>query len=134
MGLLDSVLAGIFGGGGNSALGGVLGQILGGGSQGGPGTPAGGMTSGGGLGELLGQLRQAGLGSQVDSWISGGQNQSVSPQQLHNAFGEQQVNSWAGQAGMQPHDFLSQLSQHLPNAVDGVTPDGRLPDEGTASV
>jgi uncharacterized protein YidB (DUF937 family) len=40
----------------------------------------------------------------------------------------------AGQAGMEPGDFLSQLSQHLPNAVNGMTPDGRLPDEGTVSV
>ena len=31
---------------------------------------------------------------------------------------------------MQPHDFLSQLSQHLPNAINGMTPNGRLPDEG----
>ena len=30
---------------------------------------------------------------------------------------------------MAPHDFLSQLSQHLPNAVNGLTPNGRLPDE-----
>lgn len=137
MGILDSVLGSILGGGASSPLGNVLGQLLGGGTQGGSasGNMAGGnMTGGGGLGGLLGQLQQAGLGSQVESWIGHGDNQPVSPQQLNNAFGEQQVNSWAGQAGMQPHDFLSQLSQHLPNAVNGMTPDGRLPDEGTASV
>jgi uncharacterized protein YidB (DUF937 family) len=126
MGLLDSILSSVLGGGANSPMGGVLGQILGGGS--------GGVGGGGGLGGLLGQLRQSGLGSQVDSWVGPGQNQPVSPQQLNHAFGDQQVNSWAGQAGMQPHDFLSRLTQHLPNAVDQMTPDGRLPDEGTVSV
>ena len=35
---------------------------------------------------------------------------------------------------MQPHDFLSQLSQHLPQAVNGMTPNGSLPNEGTMSV
>jgi uncharacterized protein YidB (DUF937 family) len=40
----------------------------------------------------------------------------------------------ASQAGMQPEGFLQQLSQHLPNAVDGMTPNGRLPDEGVMSV
>ena len=144
MGLLDSVLGSVLGGGGSSPLGGVLGQMLGGGGQGGllgglagGGMPAGATGSsgmGGGLGGLLGQLRQAGLGSHVDSWTSSGQNQSVSPQELHSAFGEQQVNSWANQAGMHPNDFLSQLSQHLPHAVDQMTPTGQLPNEGTVSV
>jgi len=36
--------------------------------------------------------------------------------------------------GIAPNDFLSQLSQHLPNAVNGITPNGRLPDEGEISV
>jgi uncharacterized protein YidB (DUF937 family) len=49
-------------------------------------------------------------------------------------FGENQVQSMASQADMQPQDFLSQLSQHLPNAVNGMTPNGRLPNEGTVSV
>src|SRR3954452_12398054 len=101
-------------------MGNVLGNLLSGGNQ-------GGMSGASrGLGGLLGQLRQSGLGPQVDSWVSQGQNQPVSPHQLGNAF-DQQVNSWASQAGMQPHDFLSQLSQHLPRAVDAMTPDGQLP-------
>jgi len=140
MGLLDTVLGSVLGGSGSSPLGGVLGQMLGGGGQGGMlggmtggGVPGGGM-GGGGLGGLLGQLRKSGLGSHVDSWTGSGQNHSVSPQELHNAFGEQQVSSWANQAGMHPSDFLAQLSQHLPNAVDQMTPTGQLPDEGTVSV
>jgi uncharacterized protein YidB (DUF937 family) len=36
---------------------------------------------------------------------------------------------------MPENDFLSQLSQHLPSAVDGMTPQGRLPDDNdTVSV
>jgi uncharacterized protein YidB (DUF937 family) len=126
MGILDTVLGSVLGSGANSPFGSVLGQILGGGGQ--------GAGSTGGLGGLLGQLRQAGLGSHVDSWVSPGGNAPVSPAQLNDAFGERQVNSWAGQAGMQSDDFLSRLSQHLPSAVDRLTPDGRVPDEGTASV
>ena len=40
----------------------------------------------------------------------------------------------ADQAGMDQSSLLSQLAQHLPKAVDGMTPNGRLPDEGTVSV
>jgi uncharacterized protein YidB (DUF937 family) len=44
------------------------------------------------------------------------------------------VQTMSRQSGMAPHDFLSQLSQHLPRVVDSMTPNGRLPDEGTISV
>jgi len=49
-------------------------------------------------------------------------------------FGEDQVQTMSRQSGMAPHDFLSQLSQHLPRVVDSMTPNDRLPDEGTISV
>jgi uncharacterized protein YidB (DUF937 family) len=89
---------------------------------------------GDGLGGLVSQFEQAGLGHIAQSWVGNGPNQPVSPPQLQRVFGQNQVESMASQAGMQPTDFLSQLSQHLPNAVNGMTPNGRLPDEGTMSV
>ncbi len=132
MGLLDSVIGGLMGGGagGSSPMGGVLSGLLGGGGQ------AGGMAQGmgGGLGGLVSQFQQGGLGHIAESWVGNGPNQPVSPEQLHGVLGADQVQSMASQAGMQPHDFLSQLSQHLPEAVHGMTPNGRLPDEGTMSV
>ena len=136
MGLLDTVLGSLMGGAGGNAspMGSVLSGLLGGGQQqGGMGMAQGGGM-GGGLGGLISQFEQAGLGHVAQSWVGNGPNQSVSPQQLQSVFGEQQVQGMASQAGMQPSDFLSQLSQHLPNAVHGMTPNGRLPDEGTMSV
>jgi uncharacterized protein YidB (DUF937 family) len=44
------------------------------------------------------------------------------------------VQTMSRQSGMAPHDFLSQLSQHLLRVVDSMTPNGRLPNEGTISV
>ena len=92
----------------------------------------GGM--GGGLGGLVSQFENAGLGHIAQSWVGNGPNHPVSPDQLQNVFGQQQVQTMADQAGMPRGDFLSQLSQHLPAAVHGMTPDGRLPDEGSVSV
>ena len=138
MGILDSVIGSVLGGGAggsSSPMGGILSGLLGG-NQGG-GQQAGGMANqgtGSGLGGLLSKFEQAGLGNVAQSWVGNGQNQLVSPQQLSNVFGEKQVQGMASQAGMQPHDFLSQLSQHLPKAVDRMTPNGQLPDEGTMSV
>lgn len=140
MGLLDLVLGSLMSGGAgaSSPMGGVLGSLLGGGqSAGQPGAMgAGGVGAGmgGGLGGLMSQFQQGGLGHIAQSWVGNGPNQPVSPEQLHGVLGADQVQSMASQAGMQPNDFLSQLSQHLPEAVHGMTPNGRLPDEGTMSV
>ncbi|WP_158741995.1 YidB family protein [Acidisphaera sp. L21] len=142
MGILDGIVGSLLGGGGaSSPMQGVLMNLLGGNQQqqqGGyqePGLMGGGGGGlPGGLGGLVSTLEQAGLGSAVQSWIGNGANQPVSPQQLQTAFGDDQVQSMASQSGMAPQDFLSQLSQHLPNAVNAMTPNGRLPDEGTMSV
>ena len=108
------------------------GQGMGGQGMGGQGMGGQGMA--GGIGGLVSAFQQAGLGHIAESWVGNGANQPVSPGQLQNVFGQDQVQNMASQAGMQPNDFLSQLSQHLPNAVHGMTPNGQLPDEGTASV
>lgn len=135
MGLLDSILGSVTGGaGGASPLQGVLSSMLGGGQQNGMGMAGQGAGMAGGLGGLVAQFEQAGLGHVAQSWVGNGPNQSVSPQQLQSVFGESQVQGMASQAGMQPQDFLSQLSQHLPNVVHGMTPNGQLPDEGTVAV
>jgi uncharacterized protein YidB (DUF937 family) len=133
MGILDGILGGLLGGNSNaSPLQSILGSMLGGGGaqaqQGGLGGMLGGA-GGGGLGGLLGQFQNAGLGNVAQSWVGTGPNQQVSPDQLHQVFGDQQVNQWAQQANMQPHDLLSQLSQYLPHAVDKMTPGGQLPTD-----
>ena len=135
MGLLDQVLGGLVGGGGStSPIQSVLMNMLGGGQPGGSGMAgqSGGM--GGGLSGLLSSFQQAGLGHIAQSWVGNGPNQPVSPQQLQTVSGDNQVQGMASQAGIGSQDFLSQLSQHLPNVVHGMTPNGQLPDEGAMSV
>ncbi|WP_159014255.1 YidB family protein [Acidisoma sp. S159] len=134
MGLLDTVIGNLMGGagGGASPMAGVLTSLLGGGMGQNQGQGMGqGMS--GGLSGIVSSFEQAGLGHIAQSWVGNGPNQPVSPQQLQNVMGDDQVQSMASQAGMQPNDFLSQLSQHLPNAVHAMTPEGQLP-EGTISV
>jgi uncharacterized protein YidB (DUF937 family) len=142
MGLLDQVIGGLMGGdgGGASPIQGVLMSLLGGGQPAGMASGGQGVnqdvggTASGGLAGIISGFQRAGLGHIAQSWIGNGPNQPVSPQQLQGVFGNDQVQTMASQSGMPPQDFLSQLSQHLPNAVNGLTPNGRLPDEGTVSV
>jgi uncharacterized protein YidB (DUF937 family) len=128
MGLLDSVIGGLLGGSNTSSgMGGVLANLLGG-RRDDRDQPQGGLHG------LLSAFENAGMGNIAQSWVSTGPNQPVTPDQLHRVFGHERVNQMADQAGMEPQSFLSQLSEHLPNAVDRLTPQGRVPDEGTISV
>ena len=88
----------------------------------------------GGVGGLVSALQRGGLGGVVDSWVGTGRNQQVSPDQLERVFGRDQVQDMAQDAGMPTDGFLSQLSRHLPRVVDGMTPNGRMPDDETISV
>ncbi|WP_428485746.1 YidB family protein [Rhodopila sp.] len=142
MGILDTIMSSM--GSGNasgeaSPIQGILGSLLGGGqaNQAGNQGMTGGAASLGGMGGLQGLISKfegAGLGGIAQSWVGNGANQPVSPEQLHGVLGNDQVQAMSSQSGMAPQDFLSQLSQHLPNAVHAATPDGRLPDEGSVSV
>ncbi len=135
MGILDGILGSVLGGSSNAGpLQSILGSVLGGGGQaqqqqGGLGGMLGGGGAGGGLGGLLSQFQQAGMGHVAQSWVGNGPNQQVSPDQLHQVFGDDQVNQWSQQTGMPKHDLLSQLSQYLPHAVDKMTPQGQVPTE-----
>lgn len=134
-GPLQSILGSVLGGGGQAQQQGGLGSLLGGGQaqQGGLGGALGGLLggggTGGGLGGLLGQFQQAGLGHVAQSWVGTGANQQVSPDQLHQVFGDEQVSQWSQQSGLPKQDLLSQLSQYLPHAVDQMTPHGQVPTE-----
>ena len=121
-----NVNASLPGGGGLSdMLKGGLGGLLAGGA-------AGSILSGG-LGDLLNQFQQKGLGDKADSWVSNGPNQQVSPGDLANALGADQIESLSSQSGLSRDELLQGLSKFLPDVVNHLTPDGRLPDENELS-
>jgi uncharacterized protein YidB (DUF937 family) len=116
-----TINAGMPGGGGLSdVLKGGLGGLLAGGA-------AGSILSGG-LGDLMKQLQEGGQSDAANSWVGKGQNKPISPGDLASALGADQIDSIASQAGLSRDDLLKGLSQYLPDVIDHLTPDGRLPD------
>jgi uncharacterized protein YidB (DUF937 family) len=109
------------GGGLGSLLPGGLGGLLAGG--------AAGSVISGGLGDLLKQFQQSGHGETANSWVSPGPNKQIAPGDLANALGADQISSLMSQSGLSRDELLSGLSQHLPEVVNHLTPDGRLPTE-----
>jgi uncharacterized protein YidB (DUF937 family) len=110
-----------------SAPGGDLGGLLKGGLGGLLAGGAAGSVISGGLGDLLKQLQQNGHGDTANSWVSPGPNKPISPGDLASALGADQINSLMSQSGLSRDQLLSGLSQHLPDVVNHLTPDGRLP-------
>lgn len=109
------------------AQGGGLGDILGGLLGGGAGAAAGGGILGG-LGGLLGGLRGSGMANKVDSWVQPGPNQSVSADELSHAFDPKDIDAAARQAGTDRGGLMQEVSRLLPDFVDRLTPQGRVPE------
>jgi uncharacterized protein YidB (DUF937 family) len=101
-------------------LGGILGGTLGG--------AAAGSVLNGGLGDLLKQLQQSGQGDAVHSWVSTGPNKSIAPSDLASALGGETLDRVSEETGLPRDQLLSGLSQHLPELVNRLTPNGRLPN------
>lgn len=120
---------GMDGGGMSGGLGGLLKGGLGGLLAGG----AAGSVLSGGLGDLLKQLQQNGHGDTANSWVGPGANKPISSGDLANALGADQINALSAQSGMSRDDLLAGLSQYLPDVINHLTPDGRLPTESELS-
>ena len=87
----------------------------------------GGGAVSGGLGDLIDHFRNSGLGKKADSWVSTGQNEPVDEAELGGALGPDLLDTLAKQTGLSRDELLKRLSQVLPQAVDHMTPEGRLP-------
>jgi len=121
------------GGGMAGGPGGGLGDLLKGGLGGLLAGGAAGSVISGGLGDLLKQLQQNGHGEAANSWVSNGPNKQIAPGDLASALGADQINSLMSQSGLSRDELLSGLSQQLPDVINHLTPDGRLPTESELS-
>ena len=111
--------------GSGGGLGGILGGLLAGG--------AAGSVLSGGLGDLLKQFQQNGQGDAANSWVGTGPNKTIAPGDLANALGADQLDQLTSQSGLSRQELLQGLSQYLPQVVDHLTPEGRLPNEAEVS-
>ncbi len=112
----------------SGGLGGLLSGPLGGLLAGG----AAGSVLSGGLNDLLKQFQQSGQGGAIQSWINNGPNQQISPADLSKALSPDQIKTLAANSGLSSADLISALSQHLPELINQLTPNGRLPTEHEA--
>jgi len=84
------------------------------------------QTNMGNLQGIVNQLQQGGLGAQVQSWLGNGANMPVTADQLRAALGDERVQQLAAKFGVPTDQVLKLLADHLPNAVDQASPNGKL--------
>jgi uncharacterized protein YidB (DUF937 family) len=69
----------------------------------------------------------------AQSWIGTGPNKEIAPDDLATALGSDTLDALNRQTGVGRKELVAGLSQHLPNLIDQLTPNGRLPTEEEAS-
>ena len=115
MGLLDTILGAVAGkpqtAGGSDLLGGALSALL---------------AQNGGLEGLMSKFSQSGHGDAFSSWVGMGDNKPVTPNQVQNALGADQMQALASRLGVDPSQASGFLAEYLPKIVDKLTPAGQI--------
>jgi len=82
------------------------------------------------LGGLVERFDKAGLGEIAGSWVSKGANLDISADQIQAVLGSGPVAQMAERLGVDPAQAADQIARLLPQVVDRLTPDGKLPGGG----
>jgi uncharacterized protein YidB (DUF937 family) len=108
MGMMDGLLGGIVGAGVVSAVNSILEKH-------------------GGLQGVVNEFERNGLGATISSWVGTGPNQPISPGDLRRTLGADLLQQLAAKTGVPIQELTEKLAQVLPQAVDKMTPDGKVP-------
>lgn len=116
-------------GGGLEGMLGNLGGMFGGAAG------AGGLGSvlSGGLGDLVDRFNNSGQGAKAQSWVQDGDNEEIDPNSLEQTLGADTIDTLTRQTGLSKQELLDRLAKTLPDAVNKLTPNGRIPTEQEAS-
>src|SRR5215813_7851618 len=94
-------------------------------------TKQGSVGGTGGLDGLVNAFQRGGMGDVMSSWIGTGSNQSISPGQLSDVLGPDVMSQFGKAAGVSGHEAGSVLASLLPALVNGLTPQGKVPQTTT---
>jgi uncharacterized protein YidB (DUF937 family) len=110
MGLLNGMLGGVVGAGMVSVVNGIIEKH-------------------GGVQGIVNEFERNGLGPTVRSWVGTGPNEPVSATDVHRVLGPDLLQQLSAKTGLPLQELTEKLSQVLPQAVDHLTPDGKIPTQ-----
>lgn len=109
----SSAASGANGGSAASGVGGLLGAL-------------GGAAA---LSGLMRRFEQSGFADQANSWVGGGANAAIEADQIERAIGGGTIEELAARLQIPVEQLKSELASALPQGVDQLTPQGRLPSD-----
>ena len=133
MGILDTLVESVLGGGGgkgqlgglmqlatkNPKLIGAVASLL--------STKDPSVGGAAGLAGLVGAFQKKGLGDMMSSWISKGPNPPISAVQVSDVLGADAMAQFAQKAGVPATEAGSALAGVLPTVINELTPKGKVP-------
>jgi uncharacterized protein YidB (DUF937 family) len=81
----------------------------------------------GGMGSVLDRFRQKGFGPQAQSWIDTGQNDGIDERAVEQVVGQGELQQLAQRLGVPEQEVAQAFAEIMPEMVDKLTPEGRLP-------
>ena len=94
------------------------------------GAGTGGIASG--LSELLARFTNPVQAAKAQSWVDTGPNGELGPDDLAEVLDDETLAELTQKTGLSRSDLLARLSATLPDAVNRMTPKGRIPTEEEA--
>ncbi|PPC81220.1 MAG: hypothetical protein CTY38_09400 [Methylotenera sp.] len=80
----------------------------------------------GGLEGILAKFNEAGFAEQAASWVSQGNNLPISAEQIIEVLGRDSIAGIGQKLTMSPSDISVKIAEYLPQAIDKMTPNGKL--------
>ncbi len=112
-------------------VGGLAGKLGGKGDQGSLIESVMGMLNNpqlGGLEGLVKSFKEKGLENVISSWIGTGDNKAISGEQLQKVISGDSIKKIADKIGSTKEEASNLLAGMLPQLIDKLTPDGKLPE------
>jgi uncharacterized protein YidB (DUF937 family) len=78
-------------------------------------------------------MSNSGHAQAAQSWISTGANQDISKSDLAKSIGADDIAALSQHSGIPQDELLEGLRTQLPQLVDRLTPEGRLPTQAEAA-
>lgn len=92
----------------------------------------GGGSLSSGLGDLVRQFTSAGHGNAAQSWVATGQNMQLQEHDLAQVIGNDTLDDLVTKTGLSRADLIHRLTAAVPEVINQLTPEGRLPTEAEA--
>jgi len=97
-----------------------------------PGATGGGMLASG-LGDLLNSFTSGGHGTTSQSWVKSGPNAPLHDSDVARVIGDDTLDELVTKTGLSRDELIRRLAVAVPDVVNQLTPNGRLPTQAEAT-